>query len=491
MRSALRILGFALALILAVLLVRAATMRSQQVPAEPAARVAFDAPALATRLAGGLRFPTISNQDGANRDDAAFEGLQRYLEQEFPLVHRTLARERVGDFALLYTWRGSDPSLAPVVLMAHQDVVPVEPGTEPDWEHPPFAGDIAGGYVWGRGALDDKVNLFGELEAAESLLRDGVRPRRTIVFVFGHDEEIGGAGGAAQIAALLAQRGVRPLMVVDEGGSILQGIAPGVAAPVAAVGIAEKGYVSVELEAQAPGGHSSTPAAQTAIGILAAAVRSVERTQMPVRLDGASRLLVEQGVGPEADFAHRIVYANLWLLRPVVERALARIPAASATVRTTTAPTVLSAGMKDNVIPSRARAVVNFRILPGDTIDAVLEHVRSVVGDARVAIRALPKKREASSLSRTDGEGWEMLARSIREALPGAVVAPYLMLAGTDSRHFAPLTDAVYRFMPLRLTLEDTRRIHGTNERVGIDDYTDLVRAYRRLLENAAGAAEK
>jgi carboxypeptidase PM20D1 len=374
-----------------------------------------------------------------------------------------------------------------VVLLAHQDVVPVEPGTESSWEHSPFAGDVADGFVWGRGALDDKLNLFGQLEAAEALLHEGgVRPRRTILFGFGHDEELGGPGGASRIAALLASRGVKPLLVLDEGGSILQGVVPGVEAPVAAVGISEKGYLSLELEAEGQGGHSSMPSPESAIGILAKALRVLEQTPMPARLDGASRAMLEDGVGPEAGFPYRLVYANLWLFGPVLERVLARMPSASAILRTTTALTQLSAGLKDNVIPSKARAVLNFRILPGDSIEKVRAHVVKTVNDPRIAVRALPRQREPSPLSRSDGEGWELLARSIREVRPDAVVAPYLMLAGTDSRHFRGLTENVYRFMPLRLTLDDTKRIHGTNERVAVEEYADLVRSYRRLLENAA-----
>lgn len=485
MGGVLRIVGLGLVLLVAAVAVRSAALRSQQVAAAPAQRVEIDSQALAERLAGGLRFATISNQDGASRDDAAFEALHRHLETQYPLVHASLLRERVGDLSLLYTWAGSDEDAAPVVLLAHQDVVPVEPGTEANWEHPPFSGAIAGGFVWGRGALDDKLNVFGQLEAAEALLREGLRPRRTIVFAFGHDEELGGDGGAARIAALLAERGVRPLLVLDEGGSIVEGVIPGVSAPVAAIGIAEKGYVSLELEAEAPGGHSSTPPAETSIGMLAAAVGRLERTPPPARLDGASRLLLETAA-PEASFGHRMIYGNLWLFGALVERGLASRPATHALIRTTTALTVFQAGIKDNVIPSRARAVVNFRILPGDDIEGVVAHARAVVGDPRIRIRALPKRREPCAPSRTDGEGWELLARSIREVRPGTVVAPYLMLAGADARHFRGLSDAVYRFMPLVVDLEDTRRIHGTNERVSIEGYADLVRTYRRLLENAA-----
>jgi carboxypeptidase PM20D1 len=479
-----RIVAGLLLLLAAVLVVRAATLRSRQLVVEPVARVELDAKALAGRLAGGLRFATVSNQDGEARDDDAFDALHRYLKEQFPLTHQTLALERVNGLSLLYTWRGSDPSLAPLLLLAHQDVVPVEPGTEASWEHPPFGGEVADGFVWGRGALDDKLSLFGQLEAVESLLREGVQPRRTVYLAFGHDEEIGGLEGGARIAALLGERGVRPLLVLDEGGSILQGVVPGVKAPVAGVGIAEKGYLSVELSYEGQGGHSSTPPAESAIGILAEAVHSLEQTPLRARLEGSPRQMLEEDVGPEASFPYRIVYANLWLFRPVVQQVLSTVPAANATIRTTTAVTMFQAGLKDNVLPSRARAVVNFRILPGDSIESVLAHVEKTVNDPRVKANALVKQREPSPPSEIDTEGWKLLARSVREVSPGTIVAPYLMLAGTDARHYRNLSDSVYRFMPLRLELEDTKRIHGTNERVGVESYADLVRVYRRLIEN-------
>jgi carboxypeptidase PM20D1 len=480
-----RIVAALFLLLAAVIVVRAATLPSRQLPVEPAARLELDVPALASRLAGGLRFPTISNQDGAGRDDAAFEGLHRYLEEQYPLAHQTLERETVNGLSLLYTWRGSDPTLAPLLLLAHQDVVPVEPGTESSWEHPPFAGEMVDGFVWGRGALDDKVSLLGQLEAVESLLQAGVQPRRTVHLAFGHDEEIGGLEGASKIAALLGERGVKPLLVLDEGGSILQGVVPGVEAPVAGVGIAEKGYLSVELTYEGQGGHSSTPPAESAIGILGEAVHRLEQAPLHARLEGSPRRMLEEYVGPEASFPYRIVFGNLWLFGPVVKQVLTSVPAANATIRTTTAVTIFQAGLKDNVLPSRARAVVNFRILPGDTIESVLAHVENAVNDPRIKAVGMVKQREPSPPSEIDTEGWKVLVQSVREVSPETIVTPYLMLAGTDARHYRTLADSVYRFMPLRLELEDTKRIHGTNERVGVENYADLVRVYRRLLENA------
>lgn len=485
MRGIVRILVFALATLTIVLGVRAALLRSKQPRVAPVARVPLDEAALAERLAAGIRFQTISHQDGVGLDESAFAGLRAHLEASYPRVHETLTREVVGGHGLLYTWRGSDPSLPPIVLMAHQDVVPVEPGTEDRWEHPPFAGTIADGYVYGRGALDDKGNLFGQLEAVESLLAEGVTPRRSVLLVFGHDEEIGGEKGAVAIAKLLEERGVRPLVVLDEGGSIVEGLVPGVDAPVAAIGVAEKGYVSVDLSVEMPGGHSSTPPRETSIGVLAAAIGRLERHPPESRLEGPTRQMLEEGVGPEARFPYRLVLANLWLFAPLVELAMEQVPAAAATIRTSTAATIFDAGVKENVIPSRASAVVNFRILPGDTIESVVDHVRRTIDDPRVEVTARPRNREPSPPSKTTGEGWELLTRSIREIWPEAIVTPYLMIAGTDSRHFRDLSDSVYRFMPLRFELDDTRRIHGTNERIPVAGYADLVRAYRRLLENA------
>ncbi len=254
MKRALLLIAAALAALAAVLGARAASMRSVQPAAEKADLVPVDAAAAAGRLAAALRFRTISHADSSRDDVAAFRALREHLERSFPRVHATLEREVVGTGALLYTWRGSG-SEKPILLMAHMDVVPVEPGTEASWTHPAFEGRIADGFLWGRGAMDFKVGVLGLLEAAEILLGQGFAPARTIYLAFGDDEEGGGRGGAQKIAALLQSRGVRLESVLDEGSAIVRGV-PGVAAPVALVGIAEKGYLSIEMRARADGGHS-------------------------------------------------------------------------------------------------------------------------------------------------------------------------------------------------------------------------------------------
>jgi len=213
-------------------------------------------PVSAQHLSAAIRFRTVSHQDAAQNDQQQWRDLRDFLERTYPATHRALKRELVNGDGLLYTWPGSDPAARPILLMAHQDVVPVEPGTESTWRYPPFDGTIAEGFVWGRGALDDKGSLILIMEAVESLLADGFQPRRTVYLASGFDEEVGGHQGSATIAALLASRGVRLEYVLDEGRAVVEGLVPDVSRPVAMIGVAEKGFVSAELTCETEGGHS-------------------------------------------------------------------------------------------------------------------------------------------------------------------------------------------------------------------------------------------
>jgi carboxypeptidase PM20D1 len=484
MKKLLLATGAALLLLLGVVAARTARFGAPQRAVEPAPLVAVPA-AAAERLAGAIRFPTIAHPDPDSLDAAPFLALHDYLERSFPRVHATLGRERVNGLTLLFSWAGSDPSLRPILLMGHLDVVPVEEGTEADWQQPPFGGRIVGGAVWGRGAIDNKPSVLGTLEAVEMLLAEGFRPARTILLAYGHDEEVGGRRGAAAVAALLRERGVEPEMVLDEGGVVGEGLMPGVVAPTALVGIAEKGYLSVELSTRSEGGHSSMPPSRTAIGVLGGAVARLEGRPLPARLAGATGLLFEH-VGPELPLAQRAVFANLWLTRPLVIRILARSPSTDAAVRTTTATTIFEAGTQDNVLASQARAVVNFRVLPGDSVAGVFAHVRRVVNEPGVEIRALDTAAEPSPVSSTTSAAYRTLERSIREVLPDAIVAPYLVLGATDARYFHALSGNVYRFLPVRMTPADLDRLHGTDERIRLADYETAVRFYRQLIRNAA-----
>ena len=476
-------LGGVIFLLGVVAFVRTLQLDSRQVASgeTPPISVASDAP---QRLARAIQFETVTKRDPAALDSAAYRNLYRYLETAFPAVHDTLTVTSVNDLSRLYTWRGTDPSKAPIVLMAHVDVVPVEPGTRGEWTHPPYSGAVADGFVWGRGALDDKTSAVALLEALSTLLDAGTRPERTVHVAIGHDEEVGGPNGAQAIAERITGDGTSPAMVVDEGGAITEGALPGLDRPLAVVGIAEKGYLSIELQVEAPGGHSSAPPDSTSIEVMNAALGRLLDNPLQSRLDGVTGRMLDY-VAPEMGLPMRLALANRWLTAPGIKWALNRKPATKAAIRTVQVPTRLDAGVKDNVVPSSARATINYRILPSQSVDAVLRHVRATLGDLPVTIET-GQASEPTPVSDTDGQPFRVLQRTIREVTSDSVVvAPYLVPGATDSRHYADATDHVYRFLPYTLSSEDRSRLHGTNERISIQDYRTVVRFYVQLLRNA------
>ncbi|MFC1559245.1 M20 family peptidase [Gemmatimonadota bacterium] len=484
MKKALLILSFGFLLLLAVLLVRTALLTSKQIQVEPVPAVVLDTESTAIRLANALRYPTLSHLDPAQRNEPTFADINEYLIDTFPLIHATLIREAVGDHGVLYTWSGIESDSKPILLMAHIDVVPVEPGTEEDWEYSPFAGQIADGYIWGRGAIDNKSAVLALLEAVEVLLGDGFQPKRTVFLAFGQDEEVGGRLGAATIVDLLASRGVKLEYVLDEGGLVLAD-APPLNAPVAMVGIAEKGYVSLALSVEGEGGHSSMPPRQTAVGILSSAVATLQDNPFPGGLRGPTRQYLSY-VGPELPFFQRMIFANTWLFGALIERQLAASPSSDAILRTTTAPTMFEGSIKDNVLPLRARAVVNFRIFPGETVESVTERVRNLIDDSRVHIELYSNfTNNPSPVSSTEAPAFGIIQHTIRQVFPDAVMAPFLVVAATDSRYYQRLSENVYRFQPIRLRQEDLSRMHGANERISIEDYADSIRFYRQLIVNS------
>ncbi len=483
--------GFGIAVLgLAIVVgVKAYGPGSRQLEVAGVAPVPVDAAAAAGRLGAAVRFRTIASASEVDANGAAFEGLHALLQTSFPAAHAALRREVVGKYGLLYTWQGSDAKAPPFALMAHQDVVPIAPGSEGDWQQPPFSGAVAGGYVWGRGSWDDKVNVMSMMEAVEMLAAAGFKPRQTIYLAFGQDEELTGERGAMAIAALLKQRGVHLQFVLDEGLLVLQGVIAGLDKPAAFVGVAEKGYVNVRLTAIAAGGHSSIPppqAGQSAIGMLSAALTRLDNQPMPAALDSLARQTFET-IAPEMSGTSRVFLSNLWLFGPLVQRQLERSPSTNAALRTTTALTVVEAGNANNVLPPRATAVVNFRLRPGDRSDDVMAHVQSVVANPQVRIEKLGSS-EASRVARTDAAGYRLVERTLRQLHPDMIVAPGLMVGGTDSRHFEGIADDVYKFSPVRATAEDLKRFHGTNERISIANYVELIQFYHQLLSNAQPA---
>ena len=436
------------------------------------------------RFTAALRFATVSRDDTSLFDPKPFLELHEYLRTAFPRVHAALAREVVNRYSLLYTWPGADPSLDPVLLMAHLDVVPVEPGTELLWKHPPFGGEVADSFVWGRGALDDKASAIAILEAVELLLGQGFTPARTIYLAFGHDEEVGGFAGAEYLAKALRQHTPRVRFLLDEGGVVGQGLIPGVTRPVALVGVAEKAALNVELTVERPGGHSSMPPPHTAVGILSEAITRLERHPMSAHLTPVPSATFTRLAG-DMPFMHRMLFANLWLFRPVVIGVMSKNPGAAAMLRTTTAATMVSGSPKANALPIRARAVVNFRILPGETSRDVLEHVRRVIADTSVHVSAAGLANEPSPRADATSPEFHLLEKTIVQLFPQAVPVPFLMIGGTDTRHYESFTRNVYRFNPFVATPELVAGAHGTNERVRAGDFVRGVRFYAQLIKNA------
>ncbi|MBL0939383.1 MAG: M20/M25/M40 family metallo-hydrolase [Gemmatimonadaceae bacterium] len=482
-RILLAVLGL-LGILAAVLVVNTLRVPKPAAAAGQSESLAIDAPAAAARLAGAIRFQTVSVQSGAPIDTAAFLGLHEYLMQTYPAAHAAMRREVQGSLSLLYTWQGADTTAAPIVLMGHLDVVPVTEENRAEWLHAPFGGDVAEGFVWGRGTLDDKSTVVAILEAVESMAAAGLKPARTVYLAFGHDEEVGGRYGARVLVDTLVARGVKPALVIDEGGFLASDVVPGLKGMAAIVGVAEKGYISLKLTSRSAGGHSSMPPTRTSVGALSAALDRLVQQPFPASLDGPTEKMVA-AVAPWVPFAPRLALANLWLTEPLVMKALQKSPMGNALTRTTTAPTMLNAGVKDNVLPPEATAVVNFRIRPGETRESVIARVRDIVNDTMIDVSPRDSATtDPSGVSRTDGPAYHLIERTIRAVVPDkpVPVVPYLVMGGTDAKYWSAHSDQVYRFLAAPISASDVPRVHGVNERIGVEAFGTAVEFFARLL---------
>ncbi len=482
-------LGVSVLGLLVALLINTVRLSSLQPGVGPTAEPTVDGVGAVERLSRALSFqtvfPAVTVQD-ARVDPTAFHELHAFLRQAYPSTHERLDVARIANLSVLYTWHGTDTTLAPIVLMGHLDVVGVSDDSVGRWRHPPFGGHVANGFVWGRGAIDDKSSVLATLEAVELLLDEHFQPRRTIYLAFGHDEESGGSGARA-ILATIRSRGVTEFgLVLDEGGAILPGsLIPGIDQPVALIGVAEKRVLTLELSVRAVGGHASSPPPVTAIGRLGRAIARLEANPFPARLDGATAQMFRH-LAPEMTPGHRVVFANLWLFRPFVLRILRDSADTAPLVRTTIAPTTIVAGSRVNVLPGSARATVNIRLLPGDTTDAVVRRVEQVVADGEVEIYPLgDRAMNDGVVSDASSPAFAILARSVRQTYrdAGVLVAPYLTIAAVDARWYAPYSPNVYRFRGMQWEADATDRMHGVNERISVDSFVNGIRFIYRLLK--------
>jgi len=458
---------------------------SQQLTVTPVTPPLIDEAAASRRLADSLHFVTISSQTDLNANANQFDQLHAYIDHSYPLIRAKLKRETIGGNSLLYQWEGSDPTAKPILLMAHQDVVPIAPGTQHLWQQAPFAGTIADGFIWGRGAWDDKGNLFAILEAVEKLLASGFQPKETIYLSFGHDEEVSGLHGAKAIASLLESRHLQFEFILDEGMLVTEGILKGLDSSVALIGVAEKGYASVQLSLDAVPGHSSMPPEHTAIGMMSVALSKLEQNQLPANIRGVAADMFDT-IAPEMHGINRVILSNLWLFSPLLQHELEKSGSTNAMLRTTTALTMVHAGNKDNVLPGNIQATVNFRTLPGDTQASVIAHVKNTIANANIHIQSMLGNSEPSKVSPTTSSAYQTLNRTIRETFSNTIVAPGLMLGATDSRYFEKLSDNIFKFSPVRAGTEDLPRFHGTNERISVKNYAEMICFYHQLILNSS-----
>jgi carboxypeptidase PM20D1 len=441
--------------------------------------------ALAERLSQSIQFQTISFQSPALKNQSQFTAFIDWVHTSYPRVQQSLEYIQLND-TMLYRWQGSDSSLQPILVTGHYDVVPVIPGSESQWQQPPFSGAIVDGLIWGRGALDDKSGVLGILEAVTYLLDAGHQPKRTVYLSFGHDEEIGGPEGAAAVAAYLKDQGVQLAWSLDEGSFIFDGLIAGVDSLVAAINVAEKGSITLDIVAAAEGGHSSMPPQTSAITDLARAITQLEENPVPGGLEGLSADMFDR-ISSHMPFVPRVFFANQWLFGGLIDNQLSGAPTTNAMLRTTTAPTMLSGSVKTNVLPIEAVATVNFRIHPRDSMDSIESYVTDLVASDSISVHRRGGT-DASAVSDWKAPGFAIIAQSMREIHGDIPVAPGLMIAASDSRHYGKVADNAYRFNPIRLTPELLTGFHGTNEKISVADYAQGVRGYIRII--AHGTAQ-
>lgn len=432
-------------------------------------------------LSDAIKIKTISH-DNNIMTDAIKTSFHNFLETRYPLVHQKMEKISMNG-SLLFTLSGSNGDLNPVVFMGHYDVVPIN-GV---WDHEPFSGDIANGAIYGRGSLDNKNIVLACLEAMEHLLSIGYQPTRTIMFSFGHDEEIGGSEGTARIVEYLKDQGIKPKAVYDEGGFITNGVIKGVQVPMAVIGIAEKGIASFNLTIEGHGGHSSMPRAETTLGILSSAIVRIQNNPMPYLVSKPAEVFFA-GAGPHMSFLSRMAIANRWLLESVLISSLSKGNKTNAVVRTTIAPTIINGGNKSNIVPASVSAVVNARIIPGQTIAEVKQYLIDVINDPRIKVTVGDLAVEASVVSPMGGFGYNALTKSINQIFPDAVVSGYLTISGTDSRYYNQICDNVYRFNPLMMTSDDIDLLHGGNEQIKVESYLRSIQFYIELIKKISGS---
>ena len=461
---------------LAVVTVRTLRFTPKPQPELSREEVRFDRDAAVDALAQLVRCKTVSYNDHSLEDEAEFQKLISLLPNLYPNVMETCEFRQLPDRALLLRWPGKSPG-DPSVMMAHYDVVPVN---EEAWDKPPFDAILEDGVLWGRGTLDTKVTFNGILSAANHLIARGFRPEHDVYFAFSGGEEVNGLG-APNIVTWFREQGIRPALVVDEGGAVVENVFPGVKVPCGLIGIAEKGMMNAQFRARSQGGHASAPKPHTPVGVLSAACKRVEDHPFKAHIQGPAAQMFDT-LGRYSTPLYRVIFANLWcfgwLLDLLAKKSGGEM---NALLRTTVAFTQMQGSSARNVIPPEASMVANMRLNPSDSVASALDYLKKTVANDAVEITAL-ESFEPSPVSETGCAAWDKVAASVAETWRGCVVAPYLMVQCSDSRHYGSISNHVYRFSAMDLTAEERATIHGNNERIRVETAAKAVEFYIRLL---------
>jgi carboxypeptidase PM20D1 len=479
-------LGIAAAAGVGVSMVRAATTYKAK-PVEAGEELApekVDLDRFINNLSKAIQIPTIANVDESVVDWSKFDEFHAFLAESYPLVHEKLEKHMVSTRSLIFHWKSAHPEKEPIALLGHQDVVPVTPGTEDDWEYPAFSGEVADGFVWGRGALDMKNHLIGVMEAVETLLEEGYVPERDVYLCFGHNEEVMAEGdlcGANVMMEWFKERGIKLDSVIDEGGAILSvKVDKIIDGHLAGVGIAEKGHVDFEISVNAKGGHSSQPPRHSAVGQLAKIVCNLENHPFKAELTPQLTSLFNE-IGKNTTYPVRCIMSNFPILKPLLTKVCENIPPVASMMRTTTAVTMSNGSPAPNVLPQKASVVANFRIMPGQTIEDVEAHIRKYAGK-KAEIKLLAGK-NPSKISPTDSRAFNVISKICKGMDPKAIVAPYLVMGGTDARNYEDVCDNIYRYSPFLMNTGLLLTTHGTNERIPVSSLEDGVAFFKRYIK--------
>ncbi len=478
MKKALKFFGIIVLVLVVVLLLKTIFYPSKQLNVKPVEAIQINNESV-QNLSKAITFKTVSNTDYSLTDTLQFLQFHAFLDSAYPLIFQHLEKEIHGNNALLYRWHGQNSNLKLLILLAQQDVVPA---VEENWEKGPFSGEIDDQFIWGRGTIDDKGSLISIFEAVEKLLEEGFTPERTVLLAFNDEQEVS-SNGARMLAATLKSRGVDAEMVLDHGGSITSGLVPMISKPVALIGTSEKVFITVELTSKCAGGHPAMPQPETTISILSKALVSITLNQPDPEFTPPIKAFLSY-IGPEIPWPARIVFANQWLLSGLLKRIYASSGPGNAAVRTTASPTMLRAGIREDVLPTEARAIIQFGLLPGDTSEKVIARLNKIINDDRVSVTILENPKEPAKVSPINCQAFNLLNKTIKECFANTYVAPILMTASFDGYYYSEVSPNIYRFTPYRSTSEDLARMHSDNERITIENYKEVINFYYRLIKN-------